>query len=244
MMHWMRSLFHDLFNNPGNVRSIQLTAEQSYREFGPYLLELIAQRKQQIAKGKVGKDFLSRMVKLQLDGKITLDDDGIRRNISGLVVGALDTTSKVCTLIVQQLLNHPEWLAQARTLVDDQQAFLHFCFDVLRFDTLAPAMRRHSQGVDIAGIHIPKGCDVFAATSSAMFDETAWPKPYSVRTDRPLDRYLHFGDGMHRCFGEYINRIQVPIIVGSLVRLPNLRKHSTLLYDGPYPDQFVLAFDH
>jgi cytochrome P450 len=77
-----------------------------------------------------------------------------------------------------------------------------------------------------------------------MFDEQAWPEPYRILTDRPLDRYLHFGDGMHRCFGEYINRIQVPIIVGSLVRLPNLRKHSTLLYDGPFPDQFVLAFDH
>lgn len=244
LMHWMRALFQDLFINLSNDRSIQLTAEQSYRELGPYLLDLIAERKQQIRQGYVGDDFLSRMIRLQLNSEITLDDDGIRRNISGLIVGALDTTSKVSTLIVEQLLKQPEWLAQAKAVVDDEQAFLHLCFDVLRFDTMASVMRRYSgNGVDIAGVLIPQGCEVFVATASAMFDEQAWPEPYRIRTDRPLDRYLHFGDGMHRCFGEYINRIQVPLIVGSLVRLPNLRKHSTLLYDGPFPDQFVLAFD-
>lgn len=244
MMHWMRALFHDLFINLSNDRSIQLTAEQSYRELGPYLLDLIIERKQQIRQGYAGDDFLSRLIRLQLNKEISLDDDGIRRNISGLIVGALDTTSKVSTLIVEQLLNKPEWLEQARAVVDDEQAFLHLCFDVLRFDTMASVMRRYSRnGVDIAGVHIPQGCEVFVATLSAMFDEQAWPEPYHIRTDRPLDRYLHFGDGMHRCFGEYINRIQVPLIVGSLVRLPNLRKHSALLYDGPFPDQFVLAFD-
>jgi cytochrome P450 len=245
LMHWMRSLFHDLFINLANDRSIQLTAEQSFHELGPYLLDLIAERKQQILQRNVRNDFLSRMIKLQLNGEISLDDDGIRRNISGLIVGALDTTSKVSTLIVEQLLNKPEWLEQARAVVDDEQAFLHLCFDVLRFDTMASVMLRHSQkGVDIAGVHIPQGCKAFVATASAMFDEQAWPEPERIMTDRPLDRYLHFGDGMHRCFGEYINRIQVPMIVGSLVRLPNLRKHSTLLYDGPFPDQFVLTFDH
>jgi cytochrome P450 len=238
-------LFHDLFINLSNDRSIQLTAEKSFHELGPYLLDLIAERKQQILERNVRNDFLSRMIKLQLNGEISLDDDGIRRNISGLIVGALDTTSKVSTLIVEQLLNKPEWLEQARAVVDDEQAFLHLCFDVLRFDTMASVMRRYSRnGVDIAGTHIPQGCEVFVATLSAMFDEQAWPEPYRIMTDRPLDRYLHFGDGMHRCFGEYINRIQVPMIVGSLVRLPNLRKDSTLLYDGPFPDQFVLAFDH
>ena len=244
LMFWMRSLFHDLFINLSNDRSIQIPAEASFHELGPYLLDLIAERKKAIKKGQVGSDFLSRMVQMQVKKQSSLDDDGIRRNISGLIVGALDTTSKVSTLIVQQLLEHPDWLAQAKTVVDDEVAFRHLCFDVLRFDGMASVMRRYSRnGVDIAGVHIPQGYNVFVATGSAMFDETAWPESETIRTDRSLDRYMHFGDGMHRCFGEYINRIQIPIIVGSVVRLPNLRKHSTMLYDGPFPDQFVLAFD-
>lgn len=245
LMHWMRSLFHDLFINLSNDRSIQITAEASYHELGPYLLNLIAERKKEIKKGQVGTDFLSRMIQLQVTKQISLDDDGIRRNISGLIVGALDTTSKVSTSIVEQLLKHPDWMAQAKAVVDDEVPFRHLCFDVLRFNTMATVMRRYSRhGVDIAGVHIPQGYEVFVATGSAMFDENAWPESELIKTDRPLDRYLHFGDGMHRCFGEYINRIQIPIIVGSVVRLPNVRKHSTMLYDGPFPDQFVLAFDH
>jgi cytochrome P450 len=241
----MRALFHDLFINLSNDRSIQVTAEASHQELGPYLLDLIAERRKEIKKGQVGTDFLSRMVRLQVNKKITMDDDGIRRNISGLIVGALDTTSKVSTSIVAELLKHPDWLAQAKAVVDDEVAFRHLCFDVLRFDTMATVMRRHSRnGADIAGVKIPKGCNVFAATGSAMFDETAWPESGHIKTDRSLDRYLHFGDGMHRCFGEYINRIQVPIIVGSVARLPNVRKQSAILFDGPFPDQFVLAFDH
>lgn len=244
LMHWMRSLFHDLFINLSNDRSIQITGEASYHELGPYLLGLIAERKKEIKKGQVGSDFLSRMVHMQMNKQISLDDDGIRRNISGLIVGALDTTSKVSTSIVEQLLKHPDWMAQAKAVVDDEVALRHLCFDVLRFNTMATVMRRYSRnGVDIAGVHIPQGHEVFIATGSAMFDEAAWPEPGRIKADRPLDRYLHFGDGMHRCFGEYINRIQVPIIVGSVVRLPNVRKHSAMLYDGPFPDQFVLAFD-
>lgn len=244
MMHWMRSLFHDLFLNLSNDRDIQITAEQSFQGLKPYLLNLIAERRQRIQQGEKFEDFLSRLIKMQLNGEHNLDDDGIRRNISGLIVGALDTTSMASTLIVEQLLDRPEIMQRAKQLVDDDQQLLHLCFDVFRFNTMAPAMRRYCKnGADIAGVHIPQDTNIFVFTASAMFDETAWPEPYSVRTDRQLDCYLHFGDSMHRCFGEYINRIQIPMIVGSLLRLNNLRKTSGILYDGPFPDQFVLSFD-
>lgn len=243
MMRWMRALFHDLFLNLSNKRDIQETAEQAYHSLGPYLLHWIAERKQRLQQGDTADDFLSRLIKMQLNGEIALDDDGIRRNISGLIVGALDTTSMASTLIVEQLLNKPEVLQRARSLADDEQALLPLLFDVFRFNTMAAAMRRYSHGVEIAGVLIPEGAEVFIATASAMFDENAWPEPYSVRTDRPLDRYQHFGDGLHRCFGEYINRIQIPLIVGALLRLPELKKSSGILYDGPFPDQFVLRFE-
>lgn len=244
MMRWMRALFHDLFLNLGNDRSIQMTAEQSFRELGPYLLSLIAERRQRIRQGEQFEDFLSRLIKMGMDGEHDLDDDGMRRNISGLIVGALDTTSMSSTLIVELLLNKPEVLQRAKQLVDDEEQLLHLCFDVFRFNTMAAGMRRHCKnGAEIGGVRIPQGCEVFAFTASAMFDDSAWPEPLSVRADRSLDQYMHFGDGMHRCFGEYINRIQIPMIVGSLLRLNNIRKTGGILYDGPFPDQFVLRFD-
>ncbi|OQW75593.1 MAG: hypothetical protein BVN35_08035 [Proteobacteria bacterium ST_bin11] len=244
MMRWMRSLFHDLFLNLSSQRSTQITAEQSFQEMGPYLLTLIAERRQRIKQGEQFEDFLSRLIKMGMDGEHDLDDDGIRRNISGLIVGALDTTSMATTLIVEQLLSKPDVLQRAKQAVDDEDKLLHLCFDVFRFNTMAAAMRRHCKnGAEVAGVKIPPGTEVFAFTASAMFDESAWPEPFSVRDDRALDRYMHFGDGMHRCFGEYINRIQIPTLVASLLRLNNLKISSGILYDGPFPDQFVLSFD-
>ncbi|WP_082081550.1 cytochrome P450 [Methylocucumis oryzae] len=244
MMRWLRALFHDLFLNLSNERSIQVTAEQAFHELGPYLLTLIEQRRELLKQGQVFDDFLSRLVQGQLTGQNDFDDDAIRRNISGLIVGALDTTSMASTLIIEQMLAKPDVMQRAKQVIDDEQKFLHLCFDVFRFNTMAAAMRRYcKQGAVIAGVKIPPDTELFISTASAMFDESAWPDPYTVRDDRPLDDYLHFGDGMHRCFGEYINRIQIPIIVAGVLRLDTLKPCSRLLYDGPFPDQYVLSFD-
>ncbi len=43
-----------------------------------------------------------------------LDDDTVRRNLSGLIVGAVETTSKLVTLALQELLRRPAVLQAAR----------------------------------------------------------------------------------------------------------------------------------
>jgi hypothetical protein len=35
---------------------------------------------------------------------------------------------------------------------------------------------------------------------------------------------MHFGYGLHECFGLYMNRIMVPEICKAVLRLPNLRR--------------------
>jgi len=52
---------------------------------------------------------------------------------------------------------------------------------------------------------------------------------------------------MHTCFGLYINYVQIPELVAGLVRLPGLRRApggaGRLVYDGPFPERLVVAFD-
>jgi cytochrome P450 len=84
------------------------------------------------------------------------------------------------------------------------------------------------------------------ATLSAMFDPEVFIEPQVFRADREVE-YLHFGYGMHRCFGRAINGVQIPELVATLVRLPNLRRapgHAgRIAYDGPFPERLVLEFD-
>ena len=50
---------------------------------------------------------------------------------------------------------------------------------------------------------------------------------------------MHFGYGIHTCFGYHINHVQIPLILmsilkkGTVTRAPG--KAGEIKYDGPFP---------
>jgi cytochrome P450 len=88
---------------------------------------------------------------------------------------------------------------------------------------------------------------VLPATQSAMFDELIVDAPNEFRIGRPEYTYMHFGFGMHTCFGEYINRVQIPGILKPLLKRKALRRTSgdsgRLQYSGPFPSSLRVEFD-
>ena len=74
-----------------------------------------------------------------------------------------------------------------------------------------------------------------------MFDPAAFPDPELIRADRQRCAYLHFGHGMHTCYGKAINMVQIPEIAMALLKLDGLRRASgsagRIAYDGPFPDR-------
>ena len=59
---------------------------------------------------------------------------------------------------------------------------------------------------------------------------------------------MHFGYGMHTCFGQYINMVQIPMIVKALLRCKNLRRASgapgKVQYQLAFPVSLHLEFDN
>ena len=53
---------------------------------------------------------------------------------------------------------------------------------------------------------VPAAAKVYVATFSAMFDPEVFAKPGEFNPKRQTE-YLHFGYGMHTCFGSAINGI-------------------------------------
>jgi cytochrome P450 len=89
---------------------------------------------------------------------------------------------------------------------------------------------------------------VFAANLSAMFDRLDVPDPNSFRTDRPWETYIHWGMGMHTCFGAHINRQIIPTMLKPLLMQNNLRratgsKGQIDTGGTPFPQHFHLEFD-
>ncbi len=244
LLRWLRTTFQEVFLNVGNDRAVTAAAAASGRELRAFEDALISKRE---ADPGDGDDILTRLVRMEGEGG-WLDHDGVRRNLGGMIVGAVETTSKFVTLAMNQLVDRPRVLSEARAAAQagDLDRVRSYAYEAVRFDPHnAFLLRQAARDTTVGGTKIRGGSAVLVSVLSAMFDPAAFPDPGSFRTDR--DRYLHFGYGMHTCFGERINAVQIPELVAGLVRLPGLRraagKSGRIAWDGPFPEHLVLAFD-
>jgi cytochrome P450/glutathione S-transferase len=246
MIRWMRVLFYQLFLNRSNDVNITRTAALYADCLRDYLAALIIERKKHLESG--ADDVLSRLLKMQSGPGDSLDDDGVRRNVSGLIVGAVDTTSAAVAQALDQLLDRPDELAAAcaAAKAGDLDTVSKFVFEALRFNPQTAGLLRYCpDGAAIgerSATAIPAQSTVILATLSAMFDPAAFERPGAFRIDRTDAPSLHFGAGLHTCFGRAINRVQIPQIAAALLKQPGLRRVGPALYDGPFPDRLVVEF--
>jgi cytochrome P450 len=244
----MRVIFHDLFLNLGNDKAIHERAVRASGEIDILLGDLIRERRKTIGPG--GPDnitVLDRLLAPEVVGDAGLDVQGIRRNIAGLIVGAVETTAKALALITNQLLEHPQWMKLAReaALKSDDSSLQQVLFEALRYDphnpivirSVAARADRTANGSPLD--KLPEGTLVYAATLSAMFDEEAWVNPGDFRLDRPIEQYLHFGAGLHQCFGRYIVPVLLCESMRQLLACGPLKRIGRLKSAGPFPDQLT-----
>jgi len=256
MLRWMRTLFNDLFLNPFDCPRVVREAKESFEQLRPYLLGWIARRRDEIVSGRqdVPDDVLTRMLRRQRDpGMEWLDDDAVRRNISGLIIGAIDTTSASAVRAIDELLRRPAAWATAReaALAGDEATVSRYVFEALRFNPHNPFVTRYSQEGAIVGRDTPrerrlsKGKIVIFGTLSGMFDRAVFQDPAQFRTDRSPAQYLHFSSGLHACQGRYINGVQIPLLVAAVLRLGKVSRacgwDGRIAWDGPFPDRLLLT---
>ncbi len=253
LARWMRSIFWEIFLNFTNNEDVTQAAEKSSRELSPYLSGLITRRKRELGEDKLSSDdFVSRLVRAQAASGI--DDDGVRRNIGGVIVGAVDTQSKAICFALDQLLRHPEALHGAEQAAREGNDALvaEYVWEALRFNPHNPILVRHCRnGATLAAgtereTKILPGTRVYAVTLSAMFDDSVFEHAHEFRLGRPRENYVHFGYGQHRCFGEPLNLLVVPRAVRRLLLLENLRVSmggwARIDYEGPFPNHYKLEF--
>lgn len=243
MQDWMRKLFRQLFLNLNNDPSVTSAARQAAGELKEYMTRVISDAHKNIEEGRTSTDtVLSRLLSLQKINPV-VTDDFIRRNICGLMIGAVDTTSKCVVLVMEELLKRPEVMATAVTA--EGASLKNICYEALRFNPHNPIVVRYNKREQWVGKHrIKANKKIAVGIFSAMHDKRAFANP-GVFNGQRTNEYLHFGYGLHACFGRHINAVQIPEIVGSLVRLKNIRvsAHGKVVYDGPFPESFTLEFD-
>ncbi|WP_022950051.1 cytochrome P450 [Methylohalobius crimeensis] len=253
MQDWTTTLFWYLFGDLGADPELDEKSMRYAAELRAYLDEAIAQRKASLTEND---DVLNRCLALQSAGTPGMSDLGIRNNLLGLLVGAIPTISKACCLALDELLRRPDALAgaQAAAQADDDEQMAQYLWEALRFNPHNPVIyRRATRDTVIArsnlrSIQIKQGQMVFAANLSAMFDRLDVPDAGAFRTDRPWETYIHWGYGMHTCFGAAINRVVIPATLKPLLTRNNLRRAAggagQIDTGGtPFPQHFVVEFD-
>ena len=253
MQEWTSGLFHYLFGDLGADRQTGKTAMEHAAALRCYLDEAIATRK--VAPNDAD-DILNRCIALQAADTPGMSDLGIRNNLLGILIGAIPTISKACCLALDELLRRPQALAHAQyaARTGDDDLVARSLWEALRFNPHNPVIyRRATRDAVIAGAGsrpaiVKKGRMVFAVSFSAMFDRRDVPAPREFRTDRPWETYIHWGSGMHTCFGDAINQAVIPAILKPLLVRKNLRrapgKTGRIDCDGTaFPQHFVVEFD-
>jgi cytochrome P450 len=249
---WSTVTFQYLFTDANNDPAVDTAARAAAAKARSWLDQVIADRKKQASQPD---DVVGRCLALQKAGVPGMDDLGIRNNLLGLIIGAIPTTSKCCAQALDELLKRPAQLQEAQLAAgsDDDVLLAQYVFEALRFNPNNPGLFRiAAQDYTVAkdkmhATTIPRGTTVVAATQSAMFDDRIVDAPNEFRIGRPPYAYMHFGYGLHTCFGQYLNRVQIPGILKPLLKRKGLRRadgHAgQLQYVGPFPGSLGVVFD-
>jgi cytochrome P450 len=226
-----RSVFAHTFLNLGGDKVVETRAVEASKLMSAWLNDEIARRR---SGGPQGDDLMGALLR-----RAELDDDGVRRTLGGMMVGAVDTTASTVAKIIAMLGRDRALAAKVAADADDHGRLRGWCWDVLRLWPHNPVVvRQAADDTTLGGVAIPAGKRVFLWTQAAMFDEQAFPNPAQIRPDRPASAYLHFGGGVHPCAGRAVNDRQIPMLVGGLLKR-GLKKVGAVAWAGPFPARLV-----
>ena len=65
---------------------------------------------------------------------------------------------------------------------------------------------------------------LFIDCVTASQDPVAFPEPKSVKLDRPMDSYIHYGQGPHQCLGYEMSKLAMRTMLKTVGKLENLRR--------------------
>ncbi|KAK3097752.1 hypothetical protein FSP39_012812 [Pinctada imbricata] len=186
--------------------------------------------------------------------------DNLILAIAGDLIGAgFDTTATTLRWGLLLLASNPNVQEKAQREVDEVLGYgrrpsltdksrLPFTeaitLEVLRMGSTAPLSVPHSalEDTEIYGYTIPKDTVILFNLYSSNFDEQLWDSPYRFKPGRFLDRkgeimrekaesVVSFGVGRRRCIGESVARMNIFMLLSSLLQRCKIIKPPEEEYD-------------
>lgn len=233
-----RAVFHETFLNVTGDKQVQQRGRAAGADIAGWIGQEVARRR---GVPSPQGDLIDALL-AQVANR-TLAPEQVPWITAGLLVGAIDTTATAVANILAELLSDAALRDIVMRDIDDPRRLHGWCWEALRRRPHNPLlMREAAADTLIAGKPINRKTRVWALTLAAMQDARVFPDPAVMRPDRPLDLYLHFGAGLHRCSGRQFNARHIPLLVGTLLRHGASNPHD-LRFRGPFPDRLIVQLE-
>ncbi|ADP79925.1 cytochrome P450 [Pseudofrankia inefficax] len=194
-------------------------------ELAAYLLPVVAARRE-----SPGDDLISTLCAAEVDG-VAMTDEEIKAFASLLLTAGGETTDKAITVVVRNLLDHPDQLAAVGA---DPSLIDRALVETLRFSPVVQmVMRQPSVDIEMTGGTVPANSTVICLLASANRDESRFERPDEFDLHRPeIDgergftaaaSHTAFGLGRHFCVGAHLARAEVGVSVRKLLAVGSPR---------------------
>jgi cytochrome P450 len=185
-------------------------------EFGTVTLSEVHARRAQPR-----DDFLSSLADTTIEGRALDDEDYVVLLAAFLGAGHHSTTSALASMIFE-IFSHAE---RRDRLIAEPGLIATAIEEVLRLHpSFFGFFRRTKTEVEVAGVTIPAGQDVYVGWAAANRDPALFEDPSSFRLDRGNNRHMSFGFGIHNCPGANLARMEMRVVLEELLAtFPDLR---------------------
>jgi cytochrome P450 len=191
-------------------------------------------------------DLISGLVHARIN-----DDESTALNLTELLSGCVallaagnETTRNGMSWGAYLLASDPQLLQTLRTSTDQNSALQRFVEETLRIQPPVPQLpRMATQDVEIGGVKIPKGSFIYLCWASGNRDAGKFQNADQFDlTRKNLGAHLTFGQGIHRCVGAMLARMEMKCAAREIVnRLDDYRTTSpgepevwgTFVFRGP-----------
>jgi cytochrome P450 len=175
-------------------------------------------------------DLISGFIAAEVDGARLTDNDILDICYLFLLAG-LDTVTASLTCAVAYLANHPD---RRDAIAADVALVPAAVEELLRWESIVPAVPRVAMtDIEVSGETIRAGESVMCMIGAANIDPGEFPDADVVDLERPGNRHLAFGGGVHRCLGSHLARLEMRVALEELHRrLPDytIKSGETPLY--------------
>ncbi|WP_072801629.1 cytochrome P450 [Rhodococcoides yunnanense] len=192
------------------------TFRNAYQELLEYGERLVADRR-----ANPKDDFATILSQMKADHEL-LSPREARQVVVALILGGFDTTRHALSVGTWQLLSNP---SQRQAILDDPSLVMGAVDESIRFASPARSLTRvANEDFDLRDKRIRSGDWVSLLVISANRDETQFERPLEFDVTRTSNEYLSFGEGIHKCLGRNLIRLELaacyPILFS---RMPELR---------------------